>query len=822
MPLKPPRGGSTRVDTDVHTQPNRYSDKDFPTPDALGRDGTPSWARVDDPKLRNTSVGDDAGGDTSMPVPMVEVRPAPLPAEIPVVISRSLENYGIKSAAVLPDADSDGFRVYKNRQYVNVPDGGIVLVGVDPDTGFHRARLASELSPSGPLLLRDIESGIWHPHNDFNAHTTPLADASLQVFRTGLDLRGVAPGSDGLIHHDGKLYVAIDEQAYQVMQDLDASRPEYRVWRLVNPKDPVATDSDNIYRASHSGETRAIVRNEQGTWVSILTGLRGGMQRNDPAPANPLNFHRPWLDGPGPSAIQPPVVATTRAQVKRYFADATDQHADDFIARFGETTAAEAELRRMHLEFPYLDREIAKWEIAYKGSDSAERTRRLEIGNRIRRLYKWQGEPSEKVYRDGRLVGFRLDLNFGHRGNLTLPVFATRLSSVVALRLEGTTSNNLGNLFSRFSHIESLEVHRLGGKNNGLLTEINILAGLRVLEIRETTLWLQAVSQQHFTGLSRLQELSLSNCSIWPKLSVMGMSELRILRLRSCDLTLFPNGLTFMPVASRLRVLDLYHNPNLQDAPNVSLMSELRELNLARTGIRQPPVGLGLRGGPTQLEIMDLSHNPLLVAPTLRGMPALVEVNLNHTFIQQFPEGVTPEVPKTRLDLSFTSILSIPETVELRTGIELNGARISDPTSLRRLIAARRQTGRDVWLDRGHPGEGINHWLHNVPAQQHFTKIALWNSLAGQENSTMMRRFAELVRTPEFVVERALLQRRVWSFLEHFKEASLGEQEVLRDLAVNEPSPGKMLDRLEEERKNFNPKWQHEPPHHLPKHPRIG
>lgn len=822
MPLKPPRGGSTRVDTDVHTQPNRSADKDFSQADTLGRDGTTPWARVDDPKLRNSSPGDDAGRDTSMPVPMVEIRPAPLPAETPPVMYKSLENYGIKSVAVLPDADSDGFRVYKNRQYVNVPDGGIVLVGVDPDTGFHRARLASELLPSGPLLLRDIESGIWHPHNDFNAHTTPLADASLQVFRTGLDLHGVAPGSDGLIHHDGKLYVAIDEQVYQVMQDLDASRPEYRVWRLVNPKDPVATDSANIYRASRSGETRAIVRNEQGTWVSILTGLRGGMQRNDPAPANPLNFHRPWLDSPGPSAILPPAVATTRAQVKRYFADATDQHADDFIARFGESTAAEVELKRMQLEFPLLDREITAWESAYKGNDSAERTRRLDIGARMRRLYKWQGEASEKVYRDGRLVGFRLDLHLGHRGNLTLPVFVTRLGSVVALRLEGTTSNNLGNLFSRFSHIETLEVHGLSGKNNGLLAEINVLAALRVLEIRETSLWLPSISQQHFTGLSRLQELSLSNCSIWPRLSVMGMNELRVLRLRSCDLELFPSGLTFLPVASRLRVLDLYHNPKLRDAPNVTLMSELRELNLSHTSIRQPPVGLGLPNGPTRLEVLNLSHNPLVVAPTLRGMPALVEVDLSRTFIQHFPEGVTFEVPKTRLDLSLTSILSIPETVELRTGIELDGARISDPTSLRRLIAARRQTDRDVWLDRGHPGVGINHWLHNVPAAQHFTKIALWNSLADQENSPMMRRFAELVRTPEFVVERPLLQRRVWSFLAHFKKTSLGEQEVLRDMAVTEPSPGKMLDRLEEEIKKFDPTWQHQPLHQLPKHPKLG
>ncbi|QRK84712.1 leucine-rich repeat domain-containing protein [Pseudomonas granadensis] len=821
MPVKPSRGGGSQVDVDVHIQSNRKSDANATPNTNPGRNGADPLSLGVDPKPRNRALVDDTDLDAILPAPTVSVRSPPHPAPVLPVISRPLENYWIKSAAELPKANGEGFRLYRNRQYVDVPDGGVVLVAMEADTGLYRARFASELIPSGPLLLRDTDSGIWHPHNDFNAHTVPLTDASLSSLRTELDFSGVEPGSDGLFRHDGKLYVVIHEHSYQVMQDLDASNPRHKVWRLVNPKDPVATESANIYRASRSGETRAIVRNEQGTWVSILTGLRGGMDRNDPGPANPLYFHRPWLDSPGPSAVQPPVVATTRAQVKRYFAESTDQHADDFIARFGETTVAEAELKRLHLEFPYLDREITKWEIAYKGNDSAERARRLDIGARMRRLYKWQGEASEKVYRDGRLVGFRLDLNFGQRGNLALPVFVTRLSSVVALRLEGSTSNNLGNLFSRFSHIESLEVHKLSGKNNGLLSDINILAALRVLEIRETNLWLPSVGHEHFTGLSRLQELSLTNCSIWPGLRLIGMNELRVLRLRSCDLNLFPSGLTFLPLASRLRVLDLFHNPGLGDAPNVSLMSELRELNLARTGISQPPVGLGLANGPTQLEVLNLSHNPLAVAPSLRGMPALTEVDLSRTLIQNFPEGVTSELPKTRLDLAFTSILAIPDTVELRTAIELDGARITDPTSLRRLIAARRQTGRDVWLDREHPGSGINHWLHNVPATQHFEKIALWNALAGQENLTMMRRFAELVRTPEFRVERPLLQRRVWSFLEHFKEASLGEQEALRDMAVTEPSPGKMLDRLEEEIKNFDPTWQHQPPHHLPKRPKL-
>ena len=823
MSVKSPVGGGARVGVDVHVNPNRRPDGNSAHADKTGRHGLDRWIGVDDAKLRNKSPGDDADPDAILPVPAVTVHQAPLSAEPLPVIYMSLESYRIRSAAGLPDANSEGFRLYKNRQYVSVPDGGIVLVGVDPDTGLYRARLSNELLPSGPLLMRDTESGIWHPHNDFNANTVPLTDASLRAFRSGLDFSDIDPASDGLFRHDGKLYVVIHEQAYQVMQDLDASRPEYKVWRLVNPKDPVATDSANIYRASRSGETRAITRNEQNIWVSILTGLRGGMDRNDPAPANPFVFHRPWLNNAGPSAVQPPaVVATTRAQVKRYFADATDQHADDFITRFGETYAAEVELKRLQLGFPQLNREISAWEAAYKGNDGAERSRRLAIGARMRRLYKWQGEDAEKVYRDGRLVGFKLELDLGDRGNLALPVFSPRLSSVVSLGLKGRISKKLGSLFSMFSHIETLEVHRLRGKKYGLLEEIDKLTALKVLDIRETTLWLPAIGLEHFTRLTRLQELSLTNCSVWPALTVAGMSELRVLRCRSCGLYSLPKGLSDSPAISRLQVLDLHHNPELQSAPDVTNMPELRVLDLSYTGMKQPPAGLGSPNGPTRLEVLNFVESPLAVAPSLRGMTALLEVDLGRTHITRFPEGVTSEIPKTRLSLIYTGITSIPETIELRKGFELQGTRISDPVSLRRLIAARRQTGIDLWLGGTQAYLGINHWLHNVPPAQHLEKVDLWASLTYPTNITMMGKIRDLIRTPEFLVERPLLQRRVWSFLEHFQKTSLGEREVLRDIAETESSPGKMLDRLEEEIKKFAPDWQNEPLHHLPKHPRLG
>ncbi|MBC8996348.1 hypothetical protein IAI51_07400 [Pseudomonas sp. N40(2020)] len=173
--------------------------------------------------------------------------------------------------------------MHKGRRYVDLSDGQIAMVGMDPGTGFYRATRPSELIPSGPVLLHDSDSGRWHPINDVDSSAFPLTDASLESFRTDLHFSDVEPDSDGLFRHDGKRYVVIENQAYQAMQDLDASSPEQKVWRIVKSRDPVATDDANIYRASRRGESRAIVRNGENTWVSIFVGLRGGMRRNESA-----------------------------------------------------------------------------------------------------------------------------------------------------------------------------------------------------------------------------------------------------------------------------------------------------------------------------------------------------------------------------------------------------------------------------------------------------------------------------------------------------------------------------------------------------------
>ncbi|MBN6772860.1 hypothetical protein JRG42_05675 [Pseudomonas granadensis] len=277
MPIKSPPKSNTSGSTTV--RPTATPDVTTPRSDTTLRPGFDSLGL---PSRPLTPAG-DADLDAITPAPAVTVHPSTSPAEPHRPADLLLEHYRINGARGLPAANTEGLRVHKGRQYVDVVDVGIVQIAKDADTGLYRAHLASESKPSGPVLIRDGDSGFWRA-NDDDVVTAPLTGFSLQAFRTDLDFSTSEPDIDGLFRHDGKRYALIHDHAYQVMLDKDGSTPVQKVWRIVNAKDPVATDGDNIYHASRSGESRAVTLNANNTWVSVSTGLLGGMRRHEAIP----------------------------------------------------------------------------------------------------------------------------------------------------------------------------------------------------------------------------------------------------------------------------------------------------------------------------------------------------------------------------------------------------------------------------------------------------------------------------------------------------------------------------------------------------------
>ncbi len=282
MSPKLPVKGTLTVD--IHTRPGDPTVGSAPRRDTLAAVDTHSAVAlpIQHPLRPDTTV-DEAGLNVISPAPAITTRqttagitPAPTPEPMPLV------HYWISADVVLPPANDQGFRVHKGRQYVDVADGGTVLIATSPASGQHRARLASELHPSGPVLVRSADGKIWHPPVETLAPTWPLSDARLLAFRTKVDVTGIEADSSGLHSVDGKRYAVIGNHCYQVLHDLDASSAQTSVMRIVRPEDAVAAASDNRFVASRPGRSEPIVFDAQLGWRGVTIGGAGGMRRIKP------------------------------------------------------------------------------------------------------------------------------------------------------------------------------------------------------------------------------------------------------------------------------------------------------------------------------------------------------------------------------------------------------------------------------------------------------------------------------------------------------------------------------------------------------------
>lgn len=499
------------------------------------------------------------------------------------------------------------------------------------------------------------------------------------------------------------------------------------------------------------------------------------------------------------------VERTTRAQVQKYLSQASDLDADAFIARFDDKDVADAELQRIqrgssqldieHISIPYHEPRIGH---------SGEMQQALDMWGKLRQVYEWHGQPDQRVYSDGRLSGYKLDIN------LTLwPVdklLSLRFSAVVSLTLKGHAPLDAAVFFRQFPNIESLTVSSLA------MTSRNDGRGLFMFQAAQSRFSMDSSFAGQLTGLTRLRELNLQNCDLPADFSLRGLSRLQVLRL----------------VDTRVKVLNAQAGPwrpgepvqhwaNYSTVePDLTGMTELRVLDLTRTGIRRLPSGLDAGNGPSKLEVLKLGDNALFAGPSVKAMTALQELDLSNMGLDGFPEGITSTIPEKVLNLANNRITAIPASVEIRAGFNLIGNPITDPVSLRRLLYARNQTGNDIWLGTESFDLSANLWLQHVPAEQLARKLQLWGNV-----SHLARGLKKLSRTPEFYVERPLLQRRVWSFLEIYHHANVDEQLRLNRILAEEPSPGKMLEKLEEEIRTYDSTRQNQPLHHLPKRPKL-
>ncbi|WP_426206603.1 NEL-type E3 ubiquitin ligase domain-containing protein [Pseudomonas sp. TWP3-1] len=524
MPLKPPVRGSTHVE--VHTPPLRPGNE---TPPRIGAPGhfepdTSIFSPGQKPRGHNKGPA-DTDLDAILPESSLTINELS-PSEIESrPLRRPLEDYRVPNANHLPAADAQGLRSFKGRLFVDGYDGSTLHVGRDPESGLYRAKLQSEQKASGPDLLRDPETGLWHPLQQLEAMTFALSASRLQDYRTALDFGAAQPDSAGLYHFEKRVYAVIEDQAYQVMHDLDASSPELAVMRIVRPADPVASDENNRYVATRPGKSEPVFFNRQIGWTGLIVGGAGGMFSGQ---------ERSWRRQLGAAVNQHLRSAQSRA--RKLFPAMDQAGIEVFIQSLGGDVAAG--LTRRETQLGTLKQELKTW--SQQTAAGSPGTWAKDVSAEI--LRGWRRETGTTLTlpeAGGALPALKAD--FEHIESLNLR----------AIEWSDTATAFLGN-FSALNHL-SIVRSTLGEVPAAILGMHN----LTTLDLHANRIKINAEGVARLSAPTRLEQLDLSHNTLGVAPDLQGMSALKVLNLSNTAIEQWPTGLQ---TRTGLKILDLRNN----------------------------------------------------------------------------------------------------------------------------------------------------------------------------------------------------------------------------------------------------------------------
>lgn len=540
MPPKQPVRG--KITVDIHARPDEPDLAAAQRRDASTRTHAgPDDALSPTVTLRHGMPLDEAGLDAITPAPVLTIKPTETAAARPTTESMPLAHYWISADITLAPANEHGVRIHKGRQYVDVAEGGIVEVAPIAATGQLRARLPSELHPSGPVLVRDPTSHLWEPL-EVAPITFALSAARLQGFRTALDFTGITPGDDGLFRLDGKLYVVIDNHAYQTLHDLDASTALTPVMRIVRIEDPVAGATDNRYVATRPGRSQAIVFDPVDGWVGVNVPGAGGMQREQGSQPSSWKDHFS-------SALNR--LKSPAARVRKLYPALTEAQVTVLVRSFG--TEAAALLTRQEADYRTLKNELAAW--------SRDNTATSTQGSGP----EWMASVANDIKRCWRQETAALKIVFADE-HPALPRLTVDLANVRTLELDSLTWSDAADAFlNRFSDLSRLVVNR--STLDKLPVANTAMRNLITLDLGGNQIRLDQRSAARLARLQRLRHIDLSGNPLGRTPDFAAMDQLQTLNLSNTGIEQWPTGLHRQ---SGLTLVDLRHN-QLSEVPEAVL-----------------------------------------------------------------------------------------------------------------------------------------------------------------------------------------------------------------------------------------------------------
>jgi hypothetical protein len=327
--------------------------------------------------------------------------------------------------------------------------------------------------------------------------------------------------------------------------------------------------------------------------------LMHGLRRMDSG----LTFQRLGLSGGGfPNTPQFGELSTEvlRLQVKEIYPAFTTEQADEFLLNAG--ARAQADLYRLSRQAEQLRVDITGWiedvtddiedmdiELLFAGDEGAEglseaeieeenaarieewmeieRETRYELAEELIAIWQKRSGPDSRVYRNGQLIGFHLDMDFEQMHYL--PQLNVKLNDVVSLTMPNFKLTHRGSLNGFLECFPNLRTLNMQGVDLRLFDQNGIEVGrlppaiadlrqLEVLNLKATRLVLTEETKGQLAGLIRLQELDLSENPLDVPPTVIQMTGLRQLKLRGAGLRTCPIFTLDCPYLERLDLRDNY------------------------------------------------------------------------------------------------------------------------------------------------------------------------------------------------------------------------------------------------------------------------
>ena len=212
---------------------------------------------------------------------------------------------------------------------------------------------------------------------------------------------------------------------------------------------------------------------------------------------------------------------------------------------------------------------------------------------------------------------------------------------IISLNLSSTDFSDTS-LLTSFKDLKSLNLSNIWGS-----TGDPSIGSYQILEL------------EYLSELTQLEELNLERTQISDISSLSGLVNLEVLDISDNDIS----DISALSGMSELEVLDVSGNYNISRATSVSGMQNLKQLNINRTTITQGGIPQNL-SSLEKLYIEDVW--PLEGTIFLKGYESLNTLVIDNSNIYGI-SGLADMKKLEHLDLSKTSILSLPEISEAKT-----------------------------------------------------------------------------------------------------------------------------------------------------------